>query len=379
MTKNEKKNRLKEKKMAKTEKKKQRKASQDTLKEQYSNLGFAYKFIWQRNKKLFLYRIPLLIIQSVQTLIPIFFVRTILNELTIGRNIRKVLLYALGMAISIFGIKLLNSFFGVWDSREREKLGFSVSKHLAESVMEMTYSSLEDPEMQDFVWLAMYNRFDSVLYFSTAVASSLLTVFGIGSVVFALNPFILGVIIVSAVVRFFIDKYQRKLPQKYNDERKRADRRTDYYMAFMEEGYSGKEVRTNNLEDWLCEKAEDSWENGLLPLDLAFHRKNLMLQSITGIVGMIQDILIYLFLAIEVVNSSMTVGDFSMYLTAASTFSSCILGISGNYSNLMIQTAWYLKDYRKCLSIAEKQKSDGGKMHIGVPENVEIEFRDVSF
>lgn len=95
--------------------------------------------------------------------------------------------------------------------------------------------------------------------------------------------------------------------------------------------------------------------------------------------GLIQDILIYLILAVEVIYSSMTVGDFSMYLAAAGTFSGMIFGISGNCLNLMTQTAWYLKDYRHCLKVVERAKKEGGHTHLGVPESVEIVFHDVSF
>lgn len=368
-----------EKKTQKLEAKRIKEANEGTLKEQFANLGFAYKFIWQRNKKLFLYRIPLLFIQSAQAIVPIFFVRAVLNELTIGRDIRKVILYASAMALTSFAIKMLDSFFHIWDSREREKLGFSVSKYLTESVMDMSYSTLEDPEMQDFIWLAMYNRFDHVLQLSTAVVGSLLTIFSIGTVVFTLNPVILGIIIASAVIRFLIDHYQRTLPHKYNDERKRLARMNSYYSFLMEDIGMGKEIRTNNLEDWVYDKTETSWKNDLFPLDSKFQQKLLAFQNATTIVGVIQDILIYLILAVEVIHSSMTVGDFSMYLTAAGTFSSLIVGVSANYSYLMIQTSWYLKYYRHCLSIAEKQKEDSGNTHIEIPENVEIEFRDVSF
>lgn len=379
LTKEEKKKLRAEKKAAKLEEKKTKEKVEGTLKEQYANLWFAYKFIWRANKKLFLYRIPLILIQSAQTVIPIFFVRAILNELTIGRDIRKVLFLAGGMALTAFVIKLLNGAFGLWDAREREKLRFNISKLLADSVMDMSYSSLEDPEMQNFVWLAMYNRFDNVIQNTTAVVGSFVTVFSISAVVFTLNPIILGIIAVSAVIRFFIDKYQRKLPHKYNDERKLVSRLNEYYEGLMSDTAAAKELRTNNLEDWIYQKTETSWWKDVFPVDTAFQQKLLALQGATGFIGVVQDILIYLILAIEVIHSSMTVGDFSMYLTAANTFSNLITGISANYSYLMIQTAWYLKEYRHCISIAEKQKTDGGKTHIEIPENVEIEFRDVSF
>ena len=69
----------------------------------------------------------------------------------------------------------------------------------------------------------------------------------------------------------------------------------------------------------------------------------------------------------------------AMYLTAANTFSGAIMGVATNYSYLMLETTWYIKDYRRCLDLVKKQREEGGKTHIGVPANAKIEFRDVSF
>lgn len=368
-----------EKKAKKLEQKRLKVENEGTLKEQYSNLFFAYKFIWKANKKLFLYRIPLLIVQSMEYVVPIFFVRAVLNELTIGRDIRKVIFYASAMALTAFITRMLTILFRTWDSRERDKLGFNVSKNLAESIMDMSYATLEDPEMQDFMWLAMYNRFDEILQMSTGVVGAILSVFSISAVVFTLNRGIMAVIVVAAIVRFLLERHQRTFPHEYNNARKRADRINSYYSGLMEDICEGKEVRSNNLESWLYDKTETSWREDLFPLDTEFQEKILFFQGLTGIVDTVQNILIYLILAIEVIYSSMTVGDFSMYLTAAGSFSALIIGIASNYSYLFLKTAWYLKEYRHCLSIAEKQKEDGGHTHIEIPKNVEIEFRNVSF
>ncbi len=350
-----------------------------TFKEQLGNLWFAYKFIFKANKKLYLFRVPLLFLQSAKSVIPIFFVRAILNEITEGKSLERVILYAFVMAISSFVLDLLSYLFGKWDGREHEKFKFRVKKILAESVIDMSYSTLEDPEMQNYVWLAQYNRFDNVLQLTTAVIGSTLTVFGISAVVFTLNPLILGVITVSSIIKYLIDRHQKKLPHKYNDDRAAVSRENNYYTSLMKDVGMGKEVRTNNLENWIYDKSETSWQKDLYPREKIFTQTYLSLTSLNGIISMVQDILIYLILALEVIYSTMTVGDFSMYLTAAGTFSACIMGISGNYSYLIIQTSWYLRDYRRCLGIAEKIKEDGGHTHIDIPKNVEIEFRNVSF
>lgn len=361
------------------ESRRQEREIRGTFKEQLANLWFAYKFIYKANKKLFLFRVPLLILQSAKSVVPIFFVRAILNEITEGKSLERVILYASAMAISSFAIDLLSLLFGRWDKREHEIFDFRAKKILAESVMDMSYSTLENPEMQNYVWLAVNNRFNNVLQLTTAVVGSALTVFGISAVVFTLNSLILAVIVVSSAIKYFVDRHQKMLPHQYNDERAAVCRENEYYSSLMGDIKMGKEIRTNNLENWVYEKTETSWQNDLYPREKKFTQTYLGLTSLNGIISMIQDILIYLILAIEVIYSTMTVGDFSMYLTAAGTFSSCIMGISGNYSYLVIQTSWYLRDFRRCLGIAEKIKADGGHTHIDIPENVEIEFRNVSF
>ena len=368
-----------EKKAQRAEEKKAKIAKNGTLRQQYSNLIFAYKFLWKTNKKLFLFRIPLILLQTVQTLVPIFFVRAILNELTIGRDIHMVLLYAFFMAGSAFVIRLLTTFFDYWDQIELKKLDFATYERFADSIMELSYSSLEDPEMQDMQWMAMQNRFDSVLWFTTAITSSVITLISVAALVTALNPIILAVIAASSLLRLLVDRYQRKLPNEYNDERQRLSRLNEYFTGAMNIPDFGMDIRVWNLENWLYDRAETSWRNDLYPLDCAFQRKQILLGSFTGLIGILQDIAVYAILAIQVVSSTMTVGDFSMYLTAAGTFSGAVMGLFGNYLQLMLQTAWYLRDYRHCLAISEKQKADGGHTHIEIPKNVRIEFRDVSF
>ena len=367
------------KKAEKTESRRQKEANEGTLREQYANLAFACKFLWNTNKKLFLFRVPLILLQNAQSLIPIFFVRAILNELTIGQNIRVVILYALIMAGSSFMITIISSLFERWDSIERTKLDFATYEAFADNIMNLPYSSLEDPEMQDKQWLAMQNRFDRVLQFTTAIASSLITLISVAALVTTLNPIILAVIIVSSSVRFLIDRYQRNFPHRYNDERMRKARINEYYEGIMTIPDCGKDIRIGNIENWLYNKADTSWRDNLYPLDRAFQQKMLSFNSLTGIIGIFQDIAVYLILAVQVVNSTMTVGDFSMYLTAASTFSSAVMGLSGNYSLLMIQTAWYLKEYRNCFLNSGHLKNNSVQTHIDIQKNAEIEFRDVSF
>ena len=150
-------------------------------------------------------------------------------------------------------------------------------------------------------------------------------------------------------------------------------------MSLTDDIQAGKEVRMNDLEDWIFGMAEKSWREDLYKTDREFTERMSRSGGIGAAVSALQDIAIYLILSLQVIYSSMTVGDFSMYLTAAGAFSSCIMGISSNWMNLVFQTSWYLNDYRRCLDYGENERKNSGSRHIDIPKNVEIEFCDVSF
>ena len=350
-----------------------------TLKKQLSDLRFAYKMIWTANKKLFLYRVPLLILRTVKTIVPIFFVRAILNEITEGRRIGYAVFYALSMAVLSFVLGAAELLLSKGDAKEHEKLNFAMQKRLARSVTSMSYATLEDPVMHDYIWLAQENRFDSVLQFSTAIIGSFMTLFGIGIVVFSLNPVILAVIAAAAAAQYLTERRRQRISYEYNEGRIRASCTNGYYMSLTDDIQAGKEVRMNDLEDWIFGMAEKSWREDLYKTDREFTERMSRSGGIGAAVSALQDIAIYLILSLQVIYSSMTVGDFSMYLTAAGAFSSCIMGISSNWMNLVFQTSWYLNDYRRCLDYGENERKNSGSRHIDIPKNVEIEFCDVSF
>ena len=356
-----------------------------SLREQLSNLGYAFRFLWNTNKKLFIFRVLLIILKTLQVLVPIYLIRSILNELTIGRDIRKIILYASIMAVSAFIIKCTLERLERFDMIELARLETATREHLAESIMGLPYASLEDSEMQDMQWLASQHRFDSVLQYTSDIVSSLLTLISISVLVIMLNPLIIFVIIIGTVLRLYIGHFESILSYKYNNEHVKKIRINEYYKGVMSIPDFGEELRAANLENWIYDKTEANWRDDLLPLDCEFQKKKKVYQNLVAFVSVFQSIAVYGILAVQAVKGVMTVGDFSACLTVANTFSSAVMGIFGSYSNLMTNTSEYLRDYRRCLSNAEMQKIEIGNSHsqqaenTQLPMNVKIEFKNVSF
>lgn len=350
-----------------------------TFKQLLSNLIFAYKFIWHENKLLFIIRIPYIIMQILQTVIPIFFMREILDEIAIHKSMKRVLFLTGTMAILGFILNIITYVLKSAESREFTKLRFKASELLAESIMNMSYETVEKTEIQDNIWLAKYNSFDKIFELSMGTIGSIITLFSIGTVVFLLNPMILVVIMITCISSYIIDTNIRNLSTKYEEECASANRQNYYLTGLMEFPEQGKDIRTNNLEAWVSDLAEKSWWKEIFPVELKFTKRVQALQNLSGILGLIQNLFVYVFLVFEVVSKSLTAGDFSMYLTAANTFSNYIRNITSSYSDLVLQTDSYLSNYRQCINISDKQDVYNTLKHIDIPSNAEIEFRDVSF
>ena len=104
----------------------------------------------------------MILLQTAETLTPIIFVRQILNEITVGKSIKGVMLYALLMAVSVFAVNIIIKVVGNYDSRQLEKTLYQINRNLGQAVMDLPYEALESPKMRDFVSLAQYNRFNEI-------------------------------------------------------------------------------------------------------------------------------------------------------------------------------------------------------------------------
>jgi len=320
-----------------------------------------------------------MVVRAVKTIVPIFFIRLILNEITYEKRIKYVLMYSILMALLSFVFNIAELVLSRYDEVEYKKMDFALQKLLAKSVSNMSYATLDDPLMHDFIWLVQDNRFGSVFSMSTNIVGSFLTLIGIGAVVISLNPLILVIIVISSIIRYLNECYLQRISYNYGEDRVRKSRENRYFMSLMNDVQMGKEIRMNGLENMIFEMSEVSWKNDLYKIDKKYTEDTLKRQSFNSIISVIQNIAIYAVLVLEVIYGKMTVGDFSMYLTAANTFTSCIIGISSNWSTLMFQTSWYLHDFRRCLEYGENTNKIDGEKHILKDERVEIEFRNVSF
>lgn len=358
--------------------KKKKENSDMTALQRWENTWYAVKFIYQVNKKLYYIRGALLILQTISSLIPVLFIRLIVNEIMFGKDLKKVLLYAGAMAALSFVLSVITKALGLWDSKAHEVTSYKVKEKLSKTVMGMPYCATESPDIKDRIWVVKYNKFEDTLLYLTGLIGAVLNVVGLSAVIFSIKPSVFIVILIASVLRMIIDRKQRFFPWQFHEKKSPVDRRMSYYQKLMHDAQFGKEVRANNLENWLYDKYDHCYKQNYLPVFNKYIKKMEGYSGLINVVSFIQEGVIYLILAFEVIFRGMTIGDFSMYFSGSSQLFDSVMGVAGCYYNLMGHS-WSTRSYRECIDMAEKMRIENGTVSLGKLQSVKIEFKNVSF
>ena len=347
----------------------------------FSNIVFCLKFLYSQNKKLFLVRIISTILLSLINFIPIIFVRLIINEITVGKNINTAIFYVLGMVVITYVANSLSAFLSKIDSREVEITMHKTKLFLAGLAMKMKYSDLEEPRMKDFISLAgSINPFVDILTYSTGFFNALLNAIGLTTIIMTIQPIIFILIAAVVIVQMITDKKRRNFQYQWRHDTAIIQRRRKYLFNLGSETRFGKEVRINGLEKMVQNKIDEFFEEEALPADIKLKKSIIKFNSFNEISGVIQQAVIYLYLGYRVVFHGMLMGDFSMYMTSIEKFSDYISGLVGNYS-LLLATGLTAREIRYCMEISEKQdeKVKIEKLINLDKNNYVFEFKNVYF
>lgn len=344
-----------------------------------SNCAFLLKFAYKTNKSIFFSKIPQIILNIIFPFIPIVFVRLILNEITIGKNIKLLLLYVALLASSTFIIDLLSYILNYFVSNQTELAVKQIKNQLGLIVMNMPYSDAENPKIRDFIMRAQDGtNFLQVLNQLSGIITSFMTIVGLAAIIITIQSIIFVFIALVVLFRIVADKKDRKIWDKWRPIHAPIMRKSTYYFRIMKTIDFGKEVRINNLQNWIYDRYNNHSEVYLKAMkqhNIESQKNNILSISAT----ILQECVVYLILTYKVVFKGMSIGDFSMYMTSVNTFSSSISSIVSAISSFM-ETGLFVRDFRYCIEIADKSKrSDGNKLSDIDTGNIVLQFNNVSF
>ena len=344
-----------------------------------SNCWFMLRIAFSVNKMLFFVKLPLIILTTFYPFLSAYFFKNILNEITTSGDWNRVLWNVIVMASVILFAELLIGLFSLADNKLTEKTVHLMKLTLGTAIMKIPYAELEKPEIRDLIALAQNgNTFLQIINNVTLLVSGVVKTVGLFSLIVTVQPFILMVVILIFILQIVVEKRNQPLWTKWRSLLAPIRRKGDYYAGTMKDLAFGKEIRVNNLQEYIKDKYENQEMDEYIPTNMKRLRNIQNRYFPSNFSVMLQEGIAYLFLAYEVVFRNMLIGDFTFYLSIVSGFSEGIRAVKGSYW-LLGRNGAFANEFRYCIELSGQEHGDGSGQAVIEKGDITIEFINVSF
>jgi ABC-type multidrug transport system fused ATPase/permease subunit len=346
------------------------------------NVIFLYRQAWRYHKR-FLLDIMLYAVSNLfDPFIVILFPKWIIDEILGVGKMERLLSLAILMGLCSLVTKNGRSYAQKDSEMQGEFLMMKLRLQCNTIHMSVKMEDLENPEYLDRKNHAMKIIWNSGDFVSYCLSFADLAINSLQLIAFLFLITRVNVLLAIGVVLLYVlNTYKDLLINKRNYQIDVSltpiQRKLTYFDRVFSDFSYGKTIRLNGIADWLLGKARTvRAESALLE-----NRKDANLlpgQMIGVLLECVQEFGIYVFLIYDVIKEGMTIGDFTMGLSAIHQFSSSLSKITNSYRSIG-RLGYYVSAYREFLD-EYLPKDQSGKP---VPKldrgQLELEFRDVWF
>lgn len=333
------------------------KEKQKSIEGVFSRIFYLLGFIWSIDKKYILLIPVTSLSKSLLSFAVILFPKFIIDEITGQKRMSVALLLTAGMAVVLIVLRVLGNQIDAFNNKRIVQIKSWIQLELQEKVTKLPFWRLESPETLDRyqkaagivnVWQADIQRLIGAI---NGMITAFLTLLGISSILFSLNLLVFLIIIFVVVFNTVLNSSAVKKQLAFYKSCAPHVRKINYLMNELQENEYAKEIRGYQIQEWITTKA-----SVLLNRVYKSTRENMNYQTITqcaGVTaGVLQDGASYLYVGWLLMRGFITIGDFSMYISAINTFSLSLKDIFGNF--LIIQEAgMYVEEFRLFMKLEE--------------------------
>lgn len=320
------------------------------------------------------------VIKSVTPFINIVIPKLIIDELMGNQEKGKLILYVASLILGNLITKILNSYF-----RKKVEVGeiefmYKLDTYLGSKCVDMDFENVEKSEILDLKEKAFFaifnlNAIGRTIENGATIVNQIITLLGLGYILSILNPMVIVIILLIVCANSFLFKKMEKVQYEGNQKSIYDDRAFGYFLRLTSDFSMGKDIRLYNSTPLLITKMKHFMDK-LLKI---YSKQFTQIGKYTGLSNVnvqVQTIIVYAYLVIKVMAEKITLGSFTMYASAARSFSDSLLAFINSFIEIN-QLCMYLEMFMKFDEI--KSKNDGGIYSKEDVKDYTIEFKDVSF
>ena len=359
---------------------KKQKITRETLK-------FVFRTAWKERPSVFLVYLMRFVSQFVSQMQNAVMAKLIIDELvlvisggSIAEHVRNAALFA-GLYIVV---QLLTSALGSaadqLESVHSEWFSEYIDLQLADHTMKMDFEHTENPEALD----ALEKAQEGMSWYSEGIVGVLNAVFGlvnsaaamlgVSAIILFTCPWLLPVQVAALVVITIFNAKNNQLDQEIFLELSKSNRIFGYVFWQLADFKLGKDIRLYHSADMMSGKAQ-RFIDSQIDIWRRTQRKQRKNSWVMDAANALRDGISYFYIGFLAVTRVITVGDFSMCVSAAGTLYWSLYGVVSGIQNITKKCAYahrYIEFMRFPAAMEKGEKSVKPGEHT-------IEFRHVSF
>lgn len=345
----------------------------------FNNLLFLIKYSWGISKHVFAAGGIEILINTIEPFILLILPKYIIDEIATQKRWDYVIKYIVILIGAMIVIKLFRIIVSVYTSMSVNKCDTKDGLHYASHYLSMDYDKLENSKIRDMQKKVSYEvRANAIIYSGfEPLLTSLFKVIGFSYIIAKLHPLMLVIILLIVVMNYVTNKKNEKYTYDFSEPRAKSDRRFSYILDTMIDFSFAKEVRINNVFNLLTNKFNKELE-GYCEEYGKYSARLIRIRIINSLIGFVQMICMYGYVAYMAIIRSITIGSFSVYIGAIYSFSGAFTEMLKSIYHL-VYLSKYVDDYKEYKRISRSKYDNNSAVDIPHLNSGIIEFKNVSF
>ena len=308
----------------------------------------------------------------------------LVEELVGNKELRILCLFGGLIVLNNVGMAWLEKLLQRLLEVRRRYVRHAMIRHMAEKIMNLDYACLEDPyylDLKESAAFAIRNQ-DAISRMILCISdlfSGALTLVGLAVILATLGPVLLIVQALGIGIMLLLAKRLSKYTVLLSRQIIPINRKFGYYLGLQTEKQYQKDIRLYDMGDMITERVSRFTHE---TCDL-FDEMNVQSGKTQGSISVINDFLAvfsYAYVGLrtlsEVFGRRLSLGELTMYVSAASQFTATVMSLGQGVIQLL-QVLSFLEPYMEFMSLKEETAGEGGEPFTGPVET--LEFSHVTF
>ena len=359
----------------------------------FKGLLFFVKQGWKYDKCYILWNILYQFVNSMIPIIAALAPRYIIDELMGEARPQMLMLYVgvpAGYTLIAGGLSV---FFSMDGFTRRCRVAAEFDSELHKRLARADLEQLENPDFLDMQEKAKkflysdWHGFGYLLDSALNIVGQVFTLAGVAAIIATLDVRVVLIFLVLTGAGTFAEGRAKERAAKLTEQISADQRGWMYYARLFENFDYGKEIRLNAMGDWLLKRERAFFtrvNDNLKQQNDGYIRSGLIGSGCT----FLQQCAAYTWLILRTMQGGISVGSFTMYVSAVTSFASALRTVLDNLTEIRVYDRFYdrLDEY---LSVPARLRGDVGDRNSDISARNEkrilpegehvIEFRNVGF